>query len=176
MTIHMKTSIPKEVKAIIEHFQMESHPEGGFSKLLFEDSEMISESCLPDSYCSSRPYWNAIYYLLPKGSISILHRLHMDEMWNHYMGGSLDLFDLSLEEGLKKIVLGKNIFDGQLLSYVIPKGHWIAAKPSTGSPYCLVSCVTCPGFTFSDWEKGERKQLLKLYPDLKDLIIEFTCA
>lgn len=170
----MKTQITKEVAKIIKHFQMKPHPEGGFSKLLFEDSEMISEGCLPENYRGARPYWNAIYYLLPKGAISIFHKLDMNEMWNYYMGGSLELFDLSFKGELKKVILGKNILNGQELSYVIPKGHWIAAKPSKNSPYCLMSCVTCPGFTFSDWEKGKREHLIRLHPGLKDLITEFT--
>jgi len=170
----MRKNLSKEIADIIKHFQMEPHPEGGFSKLLFEDPEMISQNCLPSNFRSSRPYWNAIYYLLPKGSVSVFHKLEMNEMWNHYLGGSLELFDLSSTGDLKKVILGKNIYNNEHLSYVIPKGHWIAAKPSKNSSFSLASCVTCPGFTFADWQKGEREHLIRLYPKLQDLIIEFT--
>jgi len=164
----------KKFEEIIEHFNMDPHPEGGFSKLLFEDSEIIQEKCLPNNYQGSRPLWNAIYYLLPKGSKSIFHKLKMSEMWNFYLGGSLELYDLAPNGDLKKTILGNNIFHDEKLSYVFPKDHWIAAKPTKNSSFCLVSCITSPGFTFQDWEKGNREKMIKLYPSHKDTIIELT--
>ena len=159
---------------ILELYNMKPHPEGGFSKLLFEDTEILKEGCLPVGYDGSRPLWNAIYYLLPTGSKSIFHKIRMNEMWNFHLGGSLDLYTLSPQGKLSKIVMGNRLDLDEHVSYVIPKNHWIAAEPTEGSPYSLVSCVTCPGFTFLDWQKGKREHLIKLYPNLENLIIEFT--
>lgn len=166
--------LEKEIAEIIHYLKMKPHPEGGFYSLLFEDTEKISAKCLPKNYKGSRPFWNAIYYLLPSGSKSIFHKITMNEMWNHYLGGSLELFDLSPEGPLKRIILGKNIFSGEQLSYIFPKGHWIGARPLIKSTFSLVSCVTCPGFTFLDWEKGERDKLVQKYPNFQQLIIDLT--
>lgn len=164
----------RKVEDIINHLKMNPHHEGGFFKLLYEDAETICKDCLPGNFEAARSLWNAIYYLLPRGSKSIFHRIRMTEMWNFYLGESLELYDLSPTGNLKKIILGKDIFNGEQLTYVVPKGHWMAAKPSKDSSYCLVSCVTCPGFTFSDWEKGDREEMIKLYPSFKEIIIELT--
>lgn len=163
-----------KVEELIRHFNMEPHPEGGFSKLLYEDNELIYEDSFTGTGERPRPLWNSIYYLLPEGSKSIFHRLTMTEMWNFYLGERLELYDLSTDGDLKRIILGPNVLNGEQVSYVVPKGHWMAAKPSENSSYCFVGCITCPGFTFLDWEKGERDELIKSFPVHKDIINELT--
>ena len=75
---------------------------------------------------------------------------------------------------LKKIILGNDIAAGQQLAYVFPKNHWIGAKPMEGFEFSFVSCVTCPGFTFADWEGGDRQKLSDEYPHLKKTITMLT--
>ena len=98
----------------------------------------------------------------------------MTEMWNFYLGDSLELFDISPKGILQRTILGHNISKEEKLAYVFLKDHWIAAKPCKDSSFSLVSCVTSPGFTFSDWEKGDRQQMIKSYPSHKNIIIELT--
>ena len=150
------------------------HPEGGYSKLLYEDIDNISEECLPAGYSGSRPTWNAIYYLLTKGTKSIFHKIKMAEMWSFHLGSSLELYDLNEEGVLTTSILGNNILSGEKLAYVFPKNHWIAARPTNSSQFSFVNCMTSPGFTFKDWEKAERNDLIKKFPKHTDLIIEFT--
>ena len=98
----------------------------------------------------------------------------MNELWNFYLGDSLELYDISPNSELKIVTLGHDLLNGEISTYVFPKGHWIAAKPKESSLFSFVSCVTCPGFTFDDWEEGNRQELLQKYPHLKDTILMFT--
>jgi uncharacterized protein len=161
---------------VIRVYDLQPHIEGGYSQLLYQDAQMLSQSCLTNDYESPRCLWNGIYYLLPSGGKCIFHRIRMTELWNFYLGVSLELFEISPEGMLKKIILGPNILSGEKFAYVFPKNHWIAAKclSKKSSEFSLVSCITTPGFTFADWEKGERKTLLKKYPSLRDVIISLT--
>ena len=45
----------------------------------------------------------AIYYLLPKGTKSHLHRLTSDEVWHFYLGGPLKLSQLFLDGSIEEM-------------------------------------------------------------------------
>ncbi len=159
---------------IVLKFKMKPHPEGGYSSLLYEETQKIAKKCLPSEYDGDRSFWNGIYYLLPVGSKTILHRIRMTELWNFYLGCPLELYDLSPNGEVKRVLLGQDLTNGQELAYVFPKGNWIAARPGSDQmwDFSLVSCVTAPGFTFADWEKGDLNKLKKQYPKNIELITE----
>ena len=159
---------------IIKHFNLKPHPEGGYANLLYEDPDILDESTLPPGYIGSRAVWNAIYYLLPKDSKCVFHRIRMSEMWNFYLGGPLELYDISPEGKLTKCILGHELEKGQQVAYIFPKGHWIGATPSMGSSFSFVSCVTAPGFKFSDWEVGSKTFLSQKHPHLINIINKLT--
>ena len=46
----------------------------------------------------------------------------------------------------------------------------MGALPAKGSDFSLVGCSTAPGFTFEDWEKGDRGNLLKQFPNAESVI------
>lgn len=170
----MRFSENTNIQEIIQIYDLKPHLEGGYAQLLHQDPQIIEEGCLPQGIKGSRPFWNAIYYLLPKGSRCIFHRIKMSELWNFYLGGPLELFDISTSGELKKIILGNDILAGQQLAYVFPKDHWIGAKPVQDFEFSFVSCVTCPGFTFADWEKGDHQKLSNKYPHLQEIISMLT--
>lgn len=162
-------------KAIIEKFNLISHQEGGFFQLLYEDQFILSKKTLPQKYNGDRTLWNGIYYLLPPQSKSIFHRIRMNELWNFYSGGDLELFEIDQNGTLTKTILGTNINDPLVLpAHVVQNGNWMAAKPICKDSFSFVSCITAPGFTFDDWEEGKRSLLMEKFPQHSDLIIELT--
>lgn len=168
------TSEIVNVEKLIQMYDLKPHVEGGFAQLFYADNQIIKEDYLPDGFKGDRPLWNAIYYLLPKDSRCTFHKIKMDELWNFYLGGPLELFDISISGKIKKTILGNDISAGQQLAYVFPKNHWIGARPIQGFEFSFVSCVTCPGFTFAEWEKGDRQKLLDQYSHLQEIIIALT--
>lgn len=162
------------IKNLIHLYNLKPHVEGGFAQLLYEDECRIKSECLPNGFQGDRAIWNAIYYLLPKGSRSILHRIKMDELWNFYLGEPLELFDISPAGELKKVILGQDLSANQRFAYVFPKNHWIGALPQEHAEFSFVSCVTSPGFTFADWEKGDYQKLSEAFPHLQEVIKALT--
>lgn len=155
----------------IKHLRMESHIEGGFFKETYKslktfNQENVSVEDRRFTICS---------YLLAKGDRSIFHKLHIgDEIWSYQAGGSIILHEISVCGQYKVIKLGANVEEGELLHYVIEAGNWMAAELSVGEEYTVCSCIVVPGFEFSDWCAGDRKELISLCPEAKDVIERLT--
>ena len=159
---------------IISHFNMKKHIEGGFGSLFYEDCGYIKKDSLPSSFDSSRPYFNGIYFLVPQGITTIFHQLPINELWHFCLGGPLEIYEITLDGKLKKTILSPDIKQDHRLAYVVEKGSWFGTQ-SLGE-YTLVTCTTSPGFRSQDFRLGKRKELITLFPHMKDVILRFTLA
>lgn len=158
--------------AIIKHFKMKKHIEGGFSSLFYEDLGRIHKDSLPLDFDCERPYFNGIYFLVPQGVKTRLHQLPINEMWHFCLGDPLELYEIDASGQLKKTILGANIQEGHQLVHVVNRGNWFGST-STGN-YTLVTCTTSPGFRPQDYKDGKRSELINLFPHQKEFIIGFT--
>jgi hypothetical protein len=159
---------------LIRHLKLEKHPEGGYFRLVYEDHLSVGACCLPSGYKGNRSICNAIYYALPSGGICTLHKVRMNELWNFCIGSPIDLYIISPEGALSKITLGSDLSAWHNPMYVVQAGHWVGARARKNCDFSLATCVTAPGFTFKDWEKGERTDLMTRYPELKQTINMLT--
>ena len=152
-----------------KQLQLEKHPEGGFYKRIYESGETLD---FP-ARVGLRPYATAIYYLLEGSDVSKLHRLKSDELWHFYYGSALTLhmFDAAGNYFSKK--LGDNPEVGAAFCRVVKAGMWFGASVDEGD-YTLSGCTLSPGFDFSDFEMGDKKALLELYPQHCSLIQRLT--
>lgn len=159
--------MPPEItaKEIIEFLNLESHPEGGFFKETYRATGMIE---------NKRNYSTAIYFLLPEGTKSKLHRIASDELWHFYLGGPLTIVQISPKGEVLETTLGPDFKKDQRPQHIVPAGHWFGAYPSAGIPFSLVGCTVAPGFDFADFEMGDRTQLLKQFPGAKEAIEKLT--
>jgi uncharacterized protein len=155
---------------IVSHFNLLPHPEGGFYRESYRAAGTIPKNALSNEFKGDRNYSTAIYYLLPEGSQSLLHRLHSDEQWHFYLGGPMTLVQISPDGILRKIVLGTDIARGQEVQYVVPANHWFGGFPNPGSRFSFVGCTVAPGFDFADFELGGRKELGDKFPNLHEII------
>ena len=77
-----------------------------------------------------------------------------------------------------RILLGSDLAAGQRPQHVVPAGHWQGARPlpmgNAGFNFSLVGCTVAPGFDFADFEMPGRPELLTLFPEHRELILEFT--
>lgn len=135
---------------LIVRFDLGKHPEGGYFAESYRSAEMISEQALPPRYKGKRNFCTAIYYLLRAGMVSRLHRLASDEIWHFYLGGPLELVQISPDGKMGKVILGQDVVAGQKLQHVVPAGYWFEARPAAGSDYSFVGCTVAPGFDFKD--------------------------
>ncbi len=162
------------VDQLVTQLELQPHPEGGFYKETYRDKGIFPKAGLPQRFNGSRSYSTAIYFLIPAGKFSALHRIHQDEVWHFYLGDPLTIVQISPGGDVEKTVLGSDIAKGQKLQHVVPAGYWFGAHPNSGAEYSLVGCTVAPGFDFADFEMGSRANLLKQFPQAKDVITQLT--
>jgi len=152
---------------IIRTLGLAPHPEGGFFRETFRSP---STTTTPHG---TRAASTAIYYLLPAGALSALHRVRSDEVWHHYAGAPLELHRLD-ETGRHQVVrLGSDVVAGEEPQVIVPAGVWQAALgPSSG--WSLCGCTVAPGFDFADWELPTRANMTARFPDHAALIARLT--
>ena len=156
--------------AIIQHFNLTPHPEGGYYRETYRSAENI----LPAHIQGSRSVSTAIYFLLPQGAKSHLHRIASDEMWHFYLGGPMTLVLLHPGGQVETILLGPDILGGQVVQAMVPGGVWFGGIPTLATDYAFVGCTVAPGFDFADFELGDRQTLLTQYPQAQAWIEQLT--
>jgi predicted cupin superfamily sugar epimerase len=159
---------------LIDHLQLQRHPEGGFYKEVYRSGGTIEEYCLPASFGGSRHFATSIYYLLQTGEFSAFHRIKSDEIWHFYAGGNLVLHLIDPNGHYQQYTLGNSLETGAQFQVVMPAGVWFAAEPATGTDFTLAGCTVSPGFDFRDFEMADKNSLLQQYP-MHRKIIERLC-
>jgi uncharacterized protein len=159
------------VADLIQRYNLQPHPEGGFFRESYRSSGLIPHAALPSGFGGDRSYATAIYYLLLQGSKSSWHRIQSDETWHFYLGGSMTILQLSPEGQMTLIRLGSNIMHGETVQYTVPAGYWFGAFPDSETAYSFVGCTVAPGFDFSDFTLVETEKLITQFPHAKDEIL-----
>ena len=141
----------------IESLRLTKHPEGGYYRETYRSQATVGE----------RAVSTAIYFLLPAGEVSALHRIKSDELWHFYAGNPLAIHVIATDGRYSAIVLSADNPQA-----VVPAGNWFGATVETG--YALVGCTVAPGFDFRDFEMAERTALLAAYPHHRQVIERLT--
>ena len=160
------TSMPAAAD-LVRDLQLLPHPEGGFYRETYRAAPPPG---------GGRAAATMIYFLLPAGQVSRLHRIDADEGWHHYLGGALEIYELDeADPGRPQVTrLGKQLALGEVPQHVVPAGRWFGAAPAPGSPYVLVGCTVAPAFEFTHFELGERARLLERFPAAADVVTRLT--
>lgn len=125
---------------IIALLDLEPHPEGGWYRQTFRDTDG-----------EARGHSTAIYYLLEAGQRSHWHRVRdAVEVWHFHAGAPLMLRTSEDGADVTSVVLGSNILQGERPQAVVPANVWQSAE--TLGAYTLVGCTVAPGFTFEAFE------------------------
>jgi predicted cupin superfamily sugar epimerase len=136
-------------------------------------SERKLDSIAADRSIGSRAAFSLIHALITAGSFSALHRLRSEEIYCFHHGDPLEMIWLG-PAGLQRFVLGPEHDKGMLLHLVVPAGVWQGSRVRTGGEYAVVSCTVVPAFDFSDFELGDRAQLIHAFPHHAQVIQEYT--
>ncbi|XP_030538457.1 uncharacterized protein LOC115746707 [Rhodamnia argentea] len=180
---------------IVEKLKLTPNPEGGLYSETFRDtSVLLSRSQLPPRYKVDRPVSTSIYFMLPAGSVSRLHRIPCAETWHFYLGEPLTVLELNEKDGSVKLTcIGSDLVgDNQQPQYTVPPNVWFGSFPTkdyTISPdgsvlkaaprdaekhYSLVGCTCAPAFQFQDFELAKRSELLSRFPNLEPMLSILT--
>jgi len=159
-----------EVKALIEHYQLEPLP--------------VEQTLFTSAYRSNREFGDgkpcgtaiiALYCDEPQ-SVSLFHKLPVDEIWHFYAGDPLRLVLLYQDGSSKDVIMGNNPLEGHHVQFVVPAGVWQAGHMVAGGRYSLYGCTMAPGFTDDMFEGGIRDQLIADYPDRVNDIEKLACS
>jgi uncharacterized protein len=152
------------VTELINKYNLQPHPEGGWYAQTYKCKETISADALPERFTGSRAFSTAIYFLLEKGNFSAFHRIKSDECWHFYAGDPLEIFVINPDGNLLTVILGNDFIKGHLFQYVVPANCWFASRPAVDSKFSFVGCTVSPGFDFADFELAGINDLLAAYP------------
>lgn len=148
-----------KVKSLIDHYK--------FQPLPAEGTLFVSTYRSAHEFADGKPHSTAMIgmYCDEPRSVSLFHKLPVDEVWHFYGGDPLRLVLLHPSGTSRDIIMGTDASKGQLVQFVIPAGVWQAGHMLAGGVYSLFGCTMAPGFTDDMFEGGTQKQLLDLYPD-----------
>ena len=159
---------------LIDSYKLQPHPEGGYFKETYRSEGKIISSDSLDQFPNNRNYSTAIYFLIEKNNFSALHRIKSDEVWHFYEGDTLEVIEIDLEGKLIRTEVGRELDKGQAFQYMVKAGHWFGSRVLNGGDFSFVGCTVAPGFDFKDFELANRAELIKLFPQHKDIIVELT--
>ncbi len=147
-----------EVARLIATLKLVEHPEGGWYRETYR-SPLKMQTPLGE-----RNLATLIYYLLPAGVESRIHKVSWDEIWLWQGGGVLDVRSYGPRMALGPRShggLGADHVDDKYQSHLLghradalpqqlmPAGTWFNAVVNEGD-YVLAACVVAPGFEFAD--------------------------
>lgn len=156
---------------IIELLQLEPLPvEGGYFRQTYLAQEIVPQHALPERYPHAKPLASAIYYLLYGEHFSALHRLRTDEVYHFYLGDPVEMLLLYPDRTSAILTLGTDLGAGQRVQHVVPYGVWQGARIKRGGTFALLGTTMAPAFDPTDFELGDRDELIRMYPERAELI------
>lgn len=157
------------VDDIIRVLQLEPHPmEGGFFRETYRSVETTMHRG------NRRSLGTAIYYLLTPETFSEMHRLPTDEIFHFYLGDPVRMLQLWPDGSSRTVTLGSAVLAGQQPQVVVPGGVWQGSHLVEGGRFALLGTTMAPGFDYSDYESGQREELIRIYPERTELIRRLT--
>ncbi|MFP4293292.1 MAG: cupin domain-containing protein [Cyclobacteriaceae bacterium] len=158
--------MPHNAQYWIDRLNMQPHPEGGFYAETYRSAGRIE--------ALDRSYSTGIYFLLLEDKFSAFHRIAYDEMWHFYTGSPVEVIMLTEQGELKTQRLGSNPENGETFQFVVPGGCWFGSRMPDNTSYGLVGCTVAPGFDFRDFEMAQRSELIRQFPQHRQIITEMT--
>lgn len=150
---------------IIKKLNLQAHPEGGYFSEMYR-----SEMTIPGI---ERQLMTAIYFLLTSDNVSRFHRIKSDELWFYHGGSSLIVHTLG-ENGHTETKVGFDFTNGEVPQFLVPKDTIFGSSVLEENSFSLVSCVVAPGFDFADFELFTADDLLKQFPNEREIILKMT--
>jgi predicted cupin superfamily sugar epimerase len=146
---------------LISKLELIPHPEGGFYKEIY----------LSDYQVDNYKTLSIIYFLLDESNFSGFHKIKFDEVWSFNYGDPLTVVEIDEFGSVIETTLGDTL-NSETFIHNVKGGNIFASYVKSG--YSLVSCFVSPSFSYNDFYLYKRAELLKIYPNLKELINKLT--
>ena len=159
------------LKQVIKNFKMKPLVfEGGFFTETYRSGELF--------FCEGykKSLTTSILFLITANSWSRLHRLPSTEIYHFYFGDPVAMLNIDESGAAKKIILGNDIFSGEIIQHTVPPGCWQGSFLVNGGVFALMGTTMSPGFEPGDYENGilKRDLFIKKFPRFKEMILKLT--
>ncbi len=158
-----------EVKKIVDFYEMESHPEGGWYKETYRSKELTTINNLGD-----RNLMTSIYFLLESHQTSNFHVIKSDELWFYHSGSPLTVHCIYPNGNYEMLHIGPDFENGQRFQALVPKGTIFGSTVDIENSHALVGCTVSPGFDFNDFKLYKEHELLEKHPQHQSIIEKLT--
>ena len=162
------------VETLVKELNLLPHPEGGYYKETYRSEGTIKQTCLTSDFSGDRNIATGIYFLIEKGNFSALHKIKSDETWHFYYGDALEVIEINEQGNLTITQIGLNLQKGETFQYTVKANTWFGSRVSANGSFSLVGCTVYPGFDFNDFELAQQQDLIQLFPQHRQLILELT--
>jgi predicted cupin superfamily sugar epimerase len=159
---------------IINHYNLQEHPEGGYFKEVYRSKEIILEKNLPECFKGDRNYCTSIYFLLTSEKFSAFHKINQDEIWHFYKGSTLKLHLISPNGSYSFVLIGSDFKNNEEFQFTVPAHYYFAAEVIQKESYAFVGCTVSPGFDFKDFVLPSCKELSNKFPEHTKIIERLT--
>lgn len=150
---------------LISQLQLQLHPlEGGYYRRTYQSEKLYFD---PSHRNKQRHCASSIFYLLCDAQpIGFMHQNESDILHCYQLGNAMEYF---LIEGdrLRRVVLGPDLDQGQVLQLTVAGGVWKGSR-LLGAGFSLISEFVVPGFDYDDNELANRNGMRQRYPHLYD--------
>lgn len=158
-----------EVKKIVDFYNMEPHPEGGWYKETYRSNETTSIANLGE-----RNLMTSIYFLLESHQTSNFHIIKSDELWFYHSGSPLTVHCIYPNGDYETLHIGPDFENGQTFQALVPKGTIFGSTVDIENSHALVGCTVSPGFDFNDFKLFKKEALLNKFPQHQSIIETLT--
>jgi predicted cupin superfamily sugar epimerase len=130
----------------------------------------------PDLNADGKPAYSAIVAMVTSdpATRSEMHRLPTDELWHFYLGDPIELLLLYADGHDELVILGQDVFNGQRIQMLVPKGVCMGARLRPGGEYGVFGNTMAPGFVPGDFDRVPANELLPRWPHRRELILALT--
>lgn len=114
------------------------------------------------------------HWLFLPGVFSSFHKVrNNEELWLIHLGRLL-VHVLDPDGAHHKLHLGTNLAAGERPMVTVPGNYWQAAEIPDGTPFAFGTNVCAPAFSYKEFTLAYREDLLRDFPDHRDLITRLT--
>ena len=136
---------------------LEPHPTCGFVTETYRSPLKIPSEALPKAYDEGgRPYGSALYFLVSPDAQIVMHRIHSDQLYHHYMGDPLEVLMLYPDRTGAVATVGSDLAGGKRPQLFVPGDtfHTSRLLAPGDSGYALLASTEWPGVEPPDVEHG----------------------
>jgi len=149
---------------VLKLLKLEPNATCGFVRLTFVSEQLLGAGVLPPPFAEARPIGSALYFMVTPNAPVRLHRIRNDQLYHYYLGDPLEVFMLSADRRVERVIVGPDLRNDQHVQLFIPGNTFHTARLIENGQWFLGASTEWPGVVSTDVEIGNLDVLAEKYP------------